>query len=140
MENVKIKVFGFIGILGGIIAAELGGWDAGLKTLIIFMSIDYITGIALALFFQNSNKTVGGQLQSGECWKGICRKVMTLMMVLVAHQIDIVSGTNFVRDAVIIAYVVNEVISIIENAGLMGLPIPDELKKGIEALHKDDKK
>jgi len=105
-----------------------------LQTLIIFMAIDYTTGLIVAGVFHNSNKTETGALQSKAGWKGLCRKGMTLLIVLVAAQLDKMTGTNIIRNAVIIGYAANESISIIENAGLMGLPIPKVLVDAIDVL------
>ena len=123
-----------IGVIGGFIASLFGGWDAALVTLIIFMAIDYITGLIVAGVFHNSAKTANGALESRAGWKGRCRKGVTLWVVLVACRLDLVMGSNFIRDAVIIAFVANETISIIENAGLMGIPIPAAIMRAIEIL------
>ena len=122
------------GVVGGFIASLFGGWDAGLTTLIIFMGIDYLTGLIVAGVFHKSSKTETGALESRAGWKGLCRKCVTLLMVLVACRLDLLIGSNFIRDAAVIAFVVNESISIIENAGLMGIPIPKVIVKGIEVL------
>lgn len=122
------------GVVGGFIASLFGGWDAGLTTLIIFMGIDYLTGLIVAGVFHKSQKTKTGALESRAGWKGLCRKCVTLLMVLVACRLDLLIGSNFIRDAAVIAFVVNESISIIENAGLMGIPIPKVIVKGIEVL------
>lgn len=123
-----------IGVMGGFVASLFGGWDAALVTLIIFMAIDYITGLIVAGVFHNSEKTANGALESRAGWKGLCRKGVTLLVVLVACRLDLVMGSNFIRDAVIIAFVANETISIIENAGLMGIPIPAAIMRAIEIL------
>ena len=123
-----------IGVIGGFIASLFGGWDAALVTLIIFMAIDYITGLIVAGVFHNSEKTENGSLESRAGWKGLCRKGVTLLVVLVACRLDLVMGSNFIRDAVVIAFIANETISIIENAGLMGIPIPAAIMKAIEIL------
>ena len=123
-----------IGVIGGFIASLFGGWDAALVTLIIFMAIDYITGLIVAGVFHNSEKTANGALESRAGWKGLCRKGVTLLVVLVACRLDLVMGSNSIRDAVIIAFVANETISIIENAGLMGIPIPAAIMRAIEIL------
>lgn len=130
-ENI---ITGTVGLVGGAIAAAFGGWDYGLSTLVIFMAIDYVTGLLVAGLFQNSTKTDGGGLDSKAGWKGLCRKGMTLLVVLIACRLDLTMHTNFIRDAVVIGYIANETISIIENAGLMGLPIPSVLTKAIEVL------
>ena len=131
---MKTLITTAFGVVGAFIASLFGGWDAALTTLVIFMAIDYVTGLIVAGVFHSSPKTKSGALESRAGWKGLCRKGMTLLIVLIACRLDIVMNTTFVRDAVIIGYIVNETISIIENAGLMGLPIPTVIKKAIEIL------
>lgn len=128
-----------LGVVGSAIAAAFGGWSAGLTTLVIFMAIDYISGLIVAGVFHKSPKTDTGSLESGTGWKGLCRKVMTLLFVWVAYRIDLTIGTNYIRDAVIIAFIANELISIVENAGLMGVPMPDVIVKAIDVLQKKGK-
>lgn len=123
-----------VGMVGGVIASLFGGWDAALVTLMIFMGIDYVTGLIVAGVFHNSEKTENGALESRAGWKGLCRKGVTLLAVLVACRLDLVMGSNFIRDAVVIAFIANETISIIENAGLMGIPIPAAIMRAIEIL------
>ncbi len=125
-----------IGVIGGFIASLFGGWDAALVSLMIFMGIDYVTGLIVAGVFHNSEKTENGSLESRAGWKGLCRKGVTLLVVLVACRLDLVMGSNFIRDAVVIAFIANETISIIENAGLMGVPIPAVVIRAIEILKK----
>ena len=125
-----------IGVVGSVIASLFGGWDAALVTLVIFMAIDYVTGLLAAGVFHNSGKTENGALESRAGWKGLCHKCITLLMVLVATRLDLVTGTNFIRDAVVIAFIANETISIVENAGLMGINIPPAITSAIEVLKK----
>ena len=120
---MKNEICAAIGIVGGAIASLLGGWDTALQTLIIFMAIDYITGLIVAGVFHTSPKTKTGTLESRAGWKGLCRKGVSLLVVLVACRLDAVIGSNFIRDTVVIAFVCNETISIVENAGLMEFPI-----------------
>ena len=123
-----------VGAVGGVIASLFGGWDAALQTLVICMAIDYITGLIVAGVFHASPKTKTGTLESRAGWKGLCRKGETLLIVLVACQLDAVMGSSIVRDAVVIGFACNEVISIIENAGLMGLPIPAAITRAVDIL------
>ena len=125
-----------IGVVGGFITALFGGWDEALITLIIFMAIDYVSGLAVAGIFHNSKKTDSGALESRAGWKGLCRKCVTLLFVLIAYRLDLVIGTSYIRGAVIIAFIANELISIVENAGLMGIPMPDVITKAIDVLTK----
>lgn len=125
-----------IGVIGSAVAGAFGGWTAGLTTLAIFMAIDYITGLLVAGVFHASEKTKTGGLESRAGWKGLIRKGVTLLMVLIACRVDMLLNVNYIRDGVVIAFCVNEVISIIENAGLMGVPIPKILSNAIELLRK----
>lgn len=125
-----------IGVVGGFIASLFGGWDAALITLLMFMVIDYISGLIVAGVFHNSNKTETGTLESKAGWKGLCRKCMTLLFVLIAYRLDLALGVAYIRDAVIIGFMTNELISIVENAGLMGLPLPAVITKAIDVLTK----
>ncbi len=131
---MKSTIVTVIGVIGSCIASLFGGWDAALVTLVIFMGVDYITGLIVAGVFHTSEKTPGGGLESRAGWKGLCRKGVTLLVVLVACRLDMVIGSNFIRDAVVIAFIANETISIIENAGLMGIPIPSAIMKAIDIL------
>ena len=126
----------FIGMLGSAIASIFGGWDTGLVSLLIFMALDYASGLVVAGVFHKSNKTDTGSLESKAGWKGLCRKCMTLVFVLVAYRLDLVIETNYIRDAVIIAFMANELISLVENAGLMGIPLPAVITKAIDILQK----
>lgn len=133
---MKQVICTFIGMLGSAIASIFGGWDTGLVSLLIFMALDYVSGLVVAGVFHKSNKTDTGSLESKAGWKGLCRKCMTLVFVLVAYRLDLVIGTNYIRDAVIIAFLANELISLVENAGLMGIPLPAVITKAIDILQK----
>lgn len=126
-----------VGMVGGCIASLFGGWSTGLVTLLIFMSIDYLSGLIVAGVFHNSPKTGTGTLESRAGWKGLCRKCMTLLFVLIAYRLDLELSTNYIRDAVIIGFMANELISIVENAGLMGIPLPSVITKAIDVLTKN---
>lgn len=126
-----------VGVLGSLVATLYGGWDTALKTLIIFMAIDYITGLIVAGVFHRSAKTENGALESRAGFKGLCRKGVALLIVLVACRLDLVMGSNFIRDAVVIAFIANETLSIIENSGLMGIPIPPVVTRAVEVLKKE---
>lgn len=133
---LKHGVCVFIGLAGSAITSAFGGWDASLQTLIIFMIADYLTGLIVAGVFKKSKKTDTGALESRAGWKGLCRKGMTLLYVLIATRLDILAGTTYIRDAVCIGFIVSETISITENAGLMGVPVPAPIAKAIDILKK----
>lgn len=132
---MKETILSIFGLIGGGIAMLFGGWDAALTTLVILMLIDYITGIIVAGVFHKSKKSSTGSLKSSVGWKGICKKGVTLLVVLVACRLDILLGTTYVKDACVIMFVANEALSIIENAGLMGIPIPGVILKAIDLLN-----
>lgn len=125
-----------VGTVGSFIASLFGGWDTGIGTLVLFMVIDFLSGLAVAGIFKRSAKTETGALESKAGFKGLCRKCMTLLFVLIAYRLDLAIGTNYIRDMVIIGFMANELISIVENAGLMGLPLPAALIKAIDVLKK----
>lgn len=131
MKSIICSVFGTI---GSAIAYALGGWDASVITLLAFMGIDYFTGFILALVFHKSPKSKTGALDSKAGWKGLAKKGITILFVVIAVRLDLILGTTYIRDAVCIAFIVNELISIIENAGLMGIPIPSIIIKAIDIL------
>ena len=128
------------GIVGGTISALFGGWNHLLTTLLVAMGVDFVTGLVVAGVFKKSQKTPNGALESNIGWKGIAKKGVTLLIVLIAHRLDLAIGTTIIRDAVVIAFIVNEVISITENAGLMGVPVPPPIKKAIEVLKEKEEK
>ena len=125
-----------IGTVGSFVASFFGGWTASLTTLLIFMLIDYVTGLIVAGVFHNSKKTDSGALESRAGFKGLFRKGMILLLVLVGYRLDLAIGTSYIRDAICIAFIANETISIIENAGLMGIKIPAVLENAIDILKK----
>ena len=123
-----------IGVLGSILVSAFGGWDAALKSLIIFMAVDYITGLMVAGVFHNSKKTASGTLESRAGFKGLCRKALILLFVLIAQRLDIMCDVDYIRNAVIIGFCANDLISIVENAGLMGVPLPEVIVKAVDVL------
>ena len=90
----------------------------------------------MAGIFKQSTKTETGALESRAGWKGLSRKSMIRLFILIAYRLDLAIGTNYIRDAVIIGFMANELISIVENAGLMGLPFPGVLTRTIDVLKK----
>ena len=131
---MKETICTIAGVIGGTLAMLFGGWDASLMTLLIFMGIDYVSGLVVAGVFHKSKKSENGALESKAGWKGLAKKAMTLLFVLISHQLDVVIGVAYIRDAVIIGFIANELISIVENAGLMGVPLPGVVKKAIDFL------
>ena len=135
---MKETICTIAGIVGSFIAGLFGGWDTSLVTLLLFMGIDYITGLAVAACGK-SPKSDTGRLSSKIGWRGIAKKCVSLLLVLVAVRLDITLGTSYIRDAVCIAFVANELLSITENAGLLGVPLPTVITKAIELLQSKGK-
>ena len=135
MRNSTI-LSGIIGAIGGFFTTLFGGWTAGMTTLVLFMAIDYISGLIVAGVFKKSTKSESGALESKAGWKGLARKGMTLLFVLIAYRLDLLLGTTYIRDAVVIGFCANELVSIVENAGLMGLPLPAIIVKAIDVLRR----
>ena len=121
------------GVVGGFIAALLGGWDSALSTLVIFMGIDFVTGLVTAVMGKSKHSD-SGLLNSKAGWIGLAKKFCILLMVVVGVRIDILLGTTYIRDTVCISFCLNELLSIIENATLMGIPFPPVIKKAIDVL------
>ena len=134
MNLIKTYFLGAAALLGGLLSRLFGGWSAALGTLVICMAVDYLTGMLAAGVFHVSDKTASGGLESRAGWKGLCRKGVSMLIVLIAHRLDLALGTAFVREAVIVGYIANEVLSIVENAGLMGVPIPQAVRNAVETL------
>lgn len=127
------------GFLGSFIVMAFGGWSEGLTTLFIFMVIDYLTGLICAGVFKKSKKTDTGALSSKVGWEGIARKVFTVLFIMVAYRADLLLGTNFLMNMFVIAFIIQEVMSITENAGLMGVPLPEAVKKMLDLLNAKEK-
>lgn len=131
VSTVKLTAVGF---LGGLIALTFGGWTQAMNTMLILMALDYITGLIVAAVFHKSSKTDSGSLSSLVGLKGIAKKVAMVVLVVVAHQIDMLMNTSILKDSVCIALSVNEIVSILENIGLMGVKYPKIMMKALDIL------
>ena len=134
MKNFSIdiiwaKVQAAVAAIGGYLGYFVGGVDGLMTALLIFMVLDYITGLMCAIADKQLSSAVG--------FKGICKKVLILMLVGVAHIVDLhVVGTgDALRSAVVCFYLSNESVSMLENAAHLGLPIPEKLKSVLAQLH-----
>ena len=107
----------------------LGGLDTALITLLIFIVLDYITGVMCAIVNKNLSSEVG--------FKGICRKVVIFILVGIANLIDvhIIGSGSVLRTAIIFFYISNEGVSLLENASTLGLPVPSKLKEILKQIH-----
>lgn len=136
MTNIKTMLCTVLGVVGGFVAKMFGGWTEDMVTLVIFMTVDFIMGLIVAGVFHKSNKSVNGNLSSRAGWTGLCKKCVTLLFVLIAHRLDVSLDTDYIRTAAIIGFIINEALSIVENAGLMGVPLPEIITGAIDILKK----
>ncbi|MDY0338633.1 MAG: phage holin family protein [Acholeplasmataceae bacterium] len=136
IKNLIVVTFGSIGSL---LSFLLGGFDSVMIALLIFMVIDFLSGLILAIIFKKSKKTESGRLSSQAGILGLTKKIFILFLVAVSTQLDIILGTTFIRDGTVIGFISMEGISIIENASLAGLPIPKVIKNALEIISKKEK-
>jgi len=135
MNSVKVTALTVIGTVGTFIVNNLfGGWTEDLLTLLSMMGADLFLGLLIAAVWKKSAKSETGALNSYSAWKGLCRKGGTLLVVMIAYRLDVTLGVEYIKTGVIIAFIANEAISIIENLGIMGIPLPSVLTKAIEVL------
>lgn len=138
--TIKNSILCFMAAAGSAIANYLGGWDSALKVLVAMMAADYLTGVLVALIWHKSNKTDDGTLSSKAGFKGLCKKGVIILIVWLAVLLDDAMGANYVRTAVMLFFIGNEGVSLLENIGLMGVPYPQFLQKALQALRdKGDK-
>ena len=134
IDLIWTKIQIAVAALGGWLGYFLGGVDGLLIALVVFMALDYVTGIMCAIVDKKLSSAVG--------FKGICKKVLILMLVGVANILDVhvVGQGSALRGAVIAFYLSNEGLSLLENAAYIGLPIPDKLREILEQLHNREAK
>jgi toxin secretion/phage lysis holin len=134
MTALKLAALSAVSVTAAAITSLLGGWDAGIQSLLLFMALDYATGLIVAGVFKTSRKTAQGALESRVAFKGLLRKGASLGVILIACRLDRLLGTTLVRDATVIAYCGSELLSLTENLGLMGVPLPRAVTNAIETL------
>lgn len=131
IKNCILAVFS---VIGSFAANFLGGLDASLQVLIALMVTDYITGVLVAAVWHKSSKSSSGTLNSVAGFKGILKKCAILLLVWIGVLLDQALGSAYARTAVVLFFVGNEGISLLENLGLMGVPFPAFLKRALDAL------
>ena len=129
IDLVWAKIQGAITVIGGWLGYFLGGLDGLMIALVVFVILDYVTGIMCAINDRKLSSAVG--------FRGICRKVLIFLLVGIANILDVqVIGTGSVlRTAVIFFYLSNEGVSLLENAAHLGLPVPEKMKDILAQLH-----
>lgn len=133
-NTIKNGALAVIAAVGAFITNALGGWDVLLQVLIGMMAADYLTGVLIAAIWRKSNKSESGALDSNASFKGLVRKCMILLLVYVAVLLDAAIGTHYIRAAVIIFYIGNEGLSLLENLCVMGVPHPKFLEDVLQVL------
>ncbi|EJS13403.1 phage holin family protein [Bacillus mycoides] len=127
MERIDVFIKMFIATFGGFCGYFLGGWDAMLQILVTMAAIDYLTGVIAAGY--------NGELKSKVGFKGIAKKVVLFLLIGVAAQLDTAFGSNSaIREATIFFFMGNELLSLLENAGRMGIKLPSALTNAVEIL------
>ena len=131
---IKNGILAVFSVIGSFAANSLGGWDASMQVLVALMVADYLTGVLVAAVWHKSSKSSSGTLNSVAGFKGILKKCMILLLVWIGVLLDDATGANYIRMAVILFFIGNEGISLLENLGLMGVPFPAFLRRALEAL------
>lgn len=127
----RIAVSTAAGVLGAVVSALIGGWDLALETLAIVMALDYVTGLIVAGVFHKSPKSEGGALDSKAAFKGLVKKALIIIIVVAFHQADKLTGKSFFRDGACWAFFIAELISVVENVGLV-YPLPTFIMKALD--------
>ncbi|PHA00948.1 holin [Bacillus pseudomycoides] len=132
MDRIDVLTKSFIAAFGGFCGYFLGGWDVSLKILVTMAAIDYVTGMIAAGY--------NGELKSKIGFRGIAKKVVLFLLVGAAAQVDVAIGSNSaIREATIFFFAGNELLSILENAGRMGIKLPTALTNAVEILNNKNK-
>lgn len=134
VTGLKEAVLALFAMVGTALSAALGGWDAALQTLAACMVLDYLSGLVVAGVFKRSEKSTDGALDSRAGFRGLCKKGAELALVLVGARLDHLLGGDWARTAVILFFIGNEGLSILENLGLMGVPYPAFLREALDVL------
>lgn len=133
-DNVKNLIFPSVGFVCAMVNAYFGGINDFMITLFILMICDYVSGLLVAGVFHNSTKSSTGRLNSFAGFRGIVKKLFMIILIGVAHSLDMALSIDYLRDAFIICFTLNELLSLIENVGLMGIPLPKAITKIIDVL------
>ena len=139
--NIKLKNIVSIvtGAIGSLLINLIGKPTDDLIILIVLMIIDLIVGFLISAIWQKSTKTDSGKLSSSVMFKGIVKKFFTLVIVVIAFQLDKLLAMNVIRHIVIIAFIVEEILSITENIAITGIKIPTIITKALDVLEKEVK-
>ncbi|QJD83807.1 phage holin family protein [Cohnella herbarum] len=117
----------FCALMGAVISFSFGVWNESLTFLLVLMAIDYITGVAAAI-------KDGSGLNSNIGFWGLFKKGLILLMMIIAHRLDLLLGIDIVMGSAVFFYIANELLSVIENYGRLGLPLPERIKRIVLVL------
>lgn len=136
IAQIKAPVIAGTSICGTIIASNLGGIDKLLETLFFFMFVDIVLGISIAVVKKRSPKSLSGKVNSTPFFVGLVKKFGVIMLVAFANSIDKALGVDYIRNLTIFAFMAQEGLSIVENAILLGIKVPDSIKNGLDIIDK----
>lgn len=128
MNNILSWLKAAIALLGGTITALLGGWDLALQVLVLFVVLDYLVGLVAAWIEKGLDSRVG--------FRGIGKKILLFVPIAICYALDQVLGQEILRSLAIFFYIANEGLSIVENLGRAGVPVPQQLMDALEQLKK----
>ena len=135
-RSIYFTVLAGLAAVGGVASQYLGGWDQLTQLLAWAMGIDYLTGALCAAVWHKSPKTATGGYESRAGFKGLIRKGVIVLIVMIAAELDKLAGTTAMRTATILFFAANDGMSILENLGIMGVPYPPALKNAFEVLRR----
>ncbi len=135
-KSIYYTVLAGIAAIGGVASQYLGGWDQLTQLLAWAMAIDYLTGALCAAVWHKSPKTATGGYESRAGFKGLIRKGVIVLIVMIAAELDKLASTTAMRTATILFFAANDGMSILENLGIMGVPYPPALKNAFEVLRR----
>ncbi len=128
MSNFLVGIKYSVALVGGLLTSLLGGWDMAIQVLVLFVVLDYITGLVAAYFDQALNSKVG--------FKGIAKKILLFVPIAVAYWLDMLIGQEILRNLAVFFYLANEGLSMVENLGRAGVPVPEQIQEALVQLKK----
>ena len=132
-NTLRYSLAAFLSAVGGGLLSLLGGWDVMLRTLVVCMAADFVTGVAVAALGR-SDKSRTGRISSNSALLGLMKKGFELLVILVAAQLEAATGIDYIRNAAVCFFIGTEGISILENGGLLGVPLPAGMRRWFEVL------
>lgn len=138
--TLKNGILAALAAVGTLISEAMGGWDNALALLITFVVLDLLTGWMVAAIWKKSPKSATGAMDSKANFKGLCKKVIIFCLVALGVRLDVTLGTTYIRMAIILFFVGNEGLSLVENLGIMGVPFPAFIKNMLDVLREQGDK